>query len=178
MNNDYRAFSAYSRIDGAIVGVMWIISFFCFIGEFQEPLLGLVAIVLGVASVFVEGIRLRKFRDGVFGGYITFGRAMLYSIMVFFYASVLMAVAQYLYFQFIDHGYLINQYVAALSTPEYAKVANDVYHVDAKQLVTILQSGVAAMRPIEIAFQFLTVNVILSIIISLPVAALMRRVRG
>lgn len=177
MNDDFRLYTAYARIDGAIMGAMWIASFFCFVGEFSAPLLSFVAIALGVASVFVGYMRLRKFRDGVLNGIMSFGSAMLYSIFVYFYAALLMAVAQYLYFQFIDNGYLINQYINMLSQPEYAKVVKDAYGMEAKQIIAVLQSTMSSLRPIEIAFQFLTLDIILGVILSIPVGALARKVR-
>ena len=78
----------------------------------------------------------------------------------------------------MDHGYIINQYISMLSTPEYASVVKEVYGVEAKQLIAILQNTMTTMRPIEIAYQFLTVNVIVGILISVPVAAIVRRVRA
>lgn len=178
-NNDvYKYFSAHARVDGAIVAAMWIASFFCFVGEFQMPLLSVVAIVLSLSSLVVLVIRARKFRDNVLDGEITFGKAMLYCIQTFFHSILLMALAQYLYFQFLDHGYMINQYINMLSTPEYASVAKNVYGIEAKQLIAILQNTMANVRPIEIAYQFLTLNVIGCILLSVPIAAMVRRVRS
>ena len=173
-NDDYKYFSAHSRVDGAIIGAMWIASFFCFVGEFQVPVLSFVAVALAIASVGVLVVRARKFRDNILGGEISFGKAMLYCVQTFFHSILLMAVA----FQFMDHGYIINQYISMLSTPEYASVAKEVYGVEAKQLIAILQNTMTTMRPIEIAYQFLTINVIVGILISLPVAAIVRRVRA
>ena len=174
-NDEYRQFTAFARIDGAIVGAMWIVSFICMIGDISNPILGLAGMALGVYSIIMAGWRLRKFRDRILGGSISFGKATLYSIMTFFYATILMAVAQYLYFQFLDHGHLVDQYVALLSAPENAKIVSDVYGMDAKEMIAILQNTMATMRPIEIAFQFLTLNVILGIFVSVPIGALMRR---
>ena len=178
MNENFRLYTAYARIDGAIIGAMWIASFFCFIGEFQLQVLNIVAIVLGLTSVFAGYTRLRKFRDEVLGGSITFSCATLYTILIFFYASLLMAVAQYVYFQFIDQGYLMNQYISTLSQPEYAKVVKEVYGMDAKQIITLLQTTISTLRPIEIAFQFLTLNIILGIFLSIPIGALARRIKN
>lgn len=175
--DDFRQFTGFARIDGAVMGIMWIVSFFCFVGEFEYPLLAILALCLGLGSVIVGIVRLCKFRDSVLGGYISFGKAMLYSIMIYFYAALLLAVAQYVYFQFVDKGYLINQYITQLSVPDNAKMVKEVYGMEAKQLIAILQSTMAALRPIEIAFQFLTLNVILAIILSVPAGALTRRKR-
>lgn len=177
-NEEYRQYTAFARIDGAIVGAMWIVSFMCMVGEVENPLLGLAGLALGIYSLVVAGLRLRKFRDRILGGSIPFSKAMLYAVMTFFYATLLFALAQYLYFQFLDHGYLVNQYVALLSKPENARLATEMYGMDAKQMIAILQTTMGTMRPIDIAFQFLTINVLLSIFASLPIAALVQRRRG
>ena len=174
-NDGYRQFTAFARIDGAIIGVMWVVSFFCFIGNLQMPMLGLAGMAIGIYSIILAAMRLRKFRDRILGGRISFGKATLYSIMTYFYATILMAVGQYVYFQFIDQGYMVNQTIAMLSMPETAKVVTEVYGMDPKQMIAILQATMGTIRPIEIAFQFLTLNVILGIIISVPVGALMRK---
>ncbi len=174
---DYGLFTACSNIDGAIVGVLWILSFLCFVGEFQAPLLSLVAMALGMGSLAMLAIRMRRFRDTRLGGEMSFGKAMVYSLQCFFKATILMAVAQYVYFQFFDRGYLINQYVAMLSVPDYAAAVKQTYGMDAKQIIAILQATVGEVRPIEIAFQFLTVNIVLSLFLSLPLAAITRRKR-
>ncbi len=175
--DEFRQYTAFARIDGAIMGGLWIASFACFIGEFSSPALGFAAFALALGSVFVGFFRLRNFRNRILGGFITFGRATVYSILTYFYAALLLAVAQYVYFQFIDNGYLMNQYVTMLSTPEYVSVVKNVYGMDAKEMIDIIQTSMSSMRPIEIAFQFLTINVILAIIISIPAGALTRRAR-
>lgn len=172
---DYGLFTACSNIDGAIVGVFWILGFLCFVGEFRMPLLSLVAVALSIGSLAMLAIRMRRFRDTRLGGVMPFGKAMIYSLQCFFKATILMAVAQYVYFQFVDRGYLMNQYVAMLSTPDYAAVVKQTYGMDAKQIIDILQVTMGKLRPIEIAFQFLTVNIVVSLILSLPIAAITRR---
>ena len=172
---DYGLFTACSNIDGAIVGVLWILSFLCFVGEFQAPSLSLAAMALSIGSLAMLAIRMRRFRDTRLGGVMSFGKAMVYSLQCFFKATILMAVAQYVYFQFFDRGYLMNQYVAMLSVPDYAAVVKQTYGMDAKQIIAILQATVGQLRPIEIAFQFLTVNIVLSLFLSLPLAAVTRR---
>lgn len=174
-NEEFRQLTAFARIDGAIVGALWIASFACFIGEFSMPLLGFVAILSGLASLVVGAMRVRSFRDKVRGGVLTFGRSMLYSTLIYFYASLLMALAQFVYFQFIDGGFLINQYISILSTPEYAQLAKDMYGIEPKEMIEMINTMTAQLRPIDIAFQFLTLNIVLGIVVSLPTALITMR---
>lgn len=37
---EYEQLKAFARIDGALVGALWIVSFACFIGGFAVPTLG------------------------------------------------------------------------------------------------------------------------------------------
>ena len=51
------------------------------------------------------------YRDKICGGSIQFSHAMLFTIFMYMFASLLVAVAHYAYFQFIDHGFIINSYI-------------------------------------------------------------------
>ena len=48
---EYEQIKAYARIDGAIMGGMWILSFACFIGQFYEPVLNMASMVLGISAL-------------------------------------------------------------------------------------------------------------------------------
>lgn len=172
---EYEQLKAFARIDGAIVGGLWIISFACFIGEFHNAALGFLAMVAGLSSVMVAAIRMRKFRDNVLGGAISFRRAFGYSMFVFAYAALLMAAAQYIYFQFIDGGFVISKYIEMTTTPEF-KTLVSVYGINEEEMKTAI-NALSELRPIDISFQFLTTNIILGVMLSLPLAAFVKSTR-
>lgn len=167
---EYEQLKAYSRIDGALVGGLWILSFACLIGEFHAPALGLAAMVAGMSSIVFATMRLRRFRDHVLDGRISFRRAFGYSLLTYGYAALLMAAAQYVYFQFIDDGFLISRYNEMAVNPDF-KTAMGIYGMKPEELKQAIDA-IASLRPIDIALQFLTVNIMLGVIISLPVAAM------
>ena len=74
IREDYEQLKAYARTDGAIVGGLWILSFAFFIGEFYNPLFGFAMMFVGVFSLVFAAMRLKRYRDNVAGGAITFGR--------------------------------------------------------------------------------------------------------
>lgn len=170
---EYEQLKAFARIDGALVGAFWIVSFACFIGEFVNPILGVVSLVTGVSSIVFATLRLRKFRDNILDGAISFRRAFGYGCFTYFYASLLMAVAQFVYFQFMDRGFLIGRYTAAMADKNMAEMMQKVYGITPADMNIALDT-VANLRPIEVALQFLTTNIILGIIVSLPVAAIIK----
>lgn len=169
---EYEQIKAFARIDGAIMGVMWIISFACFIAQFYMPLLNMAALIFGIASIIVSAIHLRNFRDNILDGVISYWRAYGYSLLTYFYAALLLAAAQYIYFQFIDHGFLLNQYTAMTSSPEFKSMMT-LYGIKADEMKLTMDT-IATLRPIDIALQFLTTNLFFGIVISWPMAALIK----
>lgn len=172
-HEEYEQLKAFARIDGAVLGGLWILSFACFIGEFFEPMLGLAATAIGVGSLVFVGLRLRHFRDDIRNGTLSFGCGLLFSMYVFFYASLLMAAAQFAYFQFIDHGFLLEQYSQMVSTQEFQALlkTSGLRNDDMKFAI----ENLGALRPVDIALQFFTLNLFLGLFISLPMAAMMMR---
>ena len=171
--NDYEQLKGFAGIDGAMLGVLWIVSFACFIGEFYNAIFGFASLAIGVGSLVFVVMRLRRFRDVVRDGEMSFRRGYAYCIYVFFYAALLMAAAQFVYFRFIDHGFMLEQYSKVMSQPEF-KTMLQVYGVRADEM-QLAMDNLAALKPIEIALQFLTTNIILGVIISLPIAVMMKR---
>lgn len=166
---------AYARIDGAVVGLLWALSFACFIGQFGEPMLGFGSLALGAVGVVVAAVRLRNYRDGVLGGVISFRRAFFYSALTYFYASLIMALAQFGYFALIDNGFLFSRYSEIMNTPEFRQLLEMAYGMKPSDMAVVMDN-LARLRPIDIALEFLTFDIILGVIISLPTAMVMKRI--
>ena len=169
---EYVQMKAFARIDGAMLSVMWVASFACYVVGLANPMFTMVAFVLMVITPFFVCKRLGKFRDEGRGGIISMGRGWAYSIFVFFYASILMALAQYVYFAYIDQGYLMLVFSQSLSTPEMQQM------LEQTGLQKTMQEGLeslAEMRPIDYALNVLTMNIMAGIVLGLPIGALMQR---
>ncbi|MGM9778613.1 MAG: DUF4199 domain-containing protein, partial [Prevotella sp.] len=110
-------------------------------------------------------------RDGEMSG----RRSMLYYALMFFYASLLFALAQYIYFAFIDGGFLMRTYMSLLSSPEM-KQAMEVYGMTADQLTQGLKEFADA-SPIMTALNIMTMNITVGLILSLPVSLITRRTK-
>ena len=172
---EYIQLRAFARVDGTYVGILWIASFACYLGGLSSPMLGLVGGILAVASPFFAAKRLIKFRDNIRNGEISGRRSMLYYALMFFYASLHFALAQYLYFAFLDGGYLMREYTSMLSSPEM-KQAMQAYGMTADQLMEGL-TEFANTSPIMTALNIMTMNITIGLIFSLPVSLITRRAR-
>ena len=171
---EYEQVKAFARIDGLIVAVVWTVSFLFAMHMGQNPLLFLASLIIGAASLVWAAMRLKRFRDTILDGHISFRRAFFYSILTFLYASLLFAAVQYVYFQFIDGGEFIRQQLAMLNDDEAQQVMQKVYGLTKEDISFVVQN-IAALTPIRIALQFFSMDVMMGFFVSIPVAMLMKR---
>jgi len=169
---EYIQLKAFARQDGMLLSLLWIGALACYIWGLANPLLGLVAIVLIGASPFLAASRLRHFRDYGREGVISFARSYAYTILVFFYGGILFAVAVYVYFAFLDNGYLIGKVMETFSSPEGRQALQDL---GMQGQMDENMKFLAEMRPIDIAVNMLTINILTGCFLGVPIAALLQR---
>ena len=168
---EYIQLKAFARIDGAWLALVWLASFGCSIAGLMDPLLGMVSLALAVMSPFFVARRLRVYRDTVKQGVLSFKRGWAFALLVFFYGSVLLAVAQYVYFAFLDKGFMVQMLSQALASPQTAQI---MAQSGMNELLSMSVQQMQSMRPIDISLQFLTTNIFLGVVLSLPIALVMR----
>ena len=93
---------------GTYMGIYWILKFILFPLGFHIPFLSLLFVILTLSVPFIGYHYAKMYRDKICGGSIQFSHAMLFTIFMYMFASLLVAVAHYIYFQFIDHGFIFN----------------------------------------------------------------------
>jgi putative flippase GtrA len=169
---EYIQLKAYARQDGFFLALLWIASFSSYIMGLSNQILAMAAILMAVMSPFFVANRLKKFRDEGREGVISFGRSYAYTIFVFFYGAVLLAVAQYLYFAYMDNGYLVNSFAKMMTTDE-GKMVLEQYGMT--QMVDESLAEMAATRPIDYALNILTINISLGFILGVPIGLIMQR---
>ncbi|MBR2881374.1 MAG: DUF4199 domain-containing protein, partial [Prevotella sp.] len=115
---------------------------------------------------------VRKFRDYARDGVLSFKRGMAYTILLFFYAALLFAVAQYVYFEFIDNGHIMNQIASMMNEPQNQKII-EAYGL--KQSMDESLKIMSQTRAIDYALNYLSVNLIIGTVLSLPIAAAVKK---
>ena len=169
---EYIQLKAYARQDGFFLALLWIASFSSYIMGLTNQILAMAALLMALMSPFFVANRLKKFRDEGREGVISFARSYAYTIFVFFYGAVLLAVAQYLYFAYMDNGYLVNSFAKMMTTDE-GKMLLEQYGMT--QMVDESLAEMAATRPIDYALNILTINISLGFILGVPIGLIMQR---
>lgn len=171
---EYIQLKAYARQDGFFLALLWIASFACYIMGITNGLLGMVAMMLAVMTPFFVAGRLRRFRDEGREGVISFRRSYAYTVFVFFYGAVLLAVAQFLYFAYIDNGYLLSTFSKIVSSAEGKEM---LQQYGMTQVAEDSLSEMASLRPIDYALNILTVNIMIGFVLGVPIGLVMYRRR-
>lgn len=169
---EYIQLKAFARQDGALLALLWMATFLLYIIGVQNQMLGLAAVLLMVYTPIFVGERLGKFRDYGREGLISFRRAYAYTIFVFFYGGVLFAIAQYLYFAFLDNGYLLSQFSKMVSSDE---AQNMLQQYGMTEMMNESLEEMANIRPIDYALNMLTVNISLGFVLGVPISLIMQR---
>ncbi|MBQ8456858.1 MAG: DUF4199 domain-containing protein [Prevotella sp.] len=169
---EYVQLKAFARQDGVLLALLLIGGFALYISGLTNPILGVMAMIVILSSPFYAASRLRHFRDYGREGIISFSRSYAYTILLFFYAGVLLAIAVYLYFAFLDKGFLLSKMMEILQSPE-GKQAIQTYGLGAQMDENI--RFISEMRPIDFALNILTINIISGIMLGIPIAAITQR---
>jgi len=165
---------AFARVDGVRLSVLWIASFACYVLGLKTPELGLLSILLALATPFYCARRLKRFAVEALDGFISFGRGYTFVLFMTLNASLLFAGAQFVYFAFLDNGYFIGAIQDMLAQ------AQETAAMTQGSLGSLLQEGINAMhnmRPIDLALNIMFSNVLIGALLALPVAAFGKKVK-
>ena len=169
---EYIQLKAFARQDGALLALLWVVTFLLYIIGVSNQMLGLAAIMLMFYTPFFVGERLGKFRDYGREGVISFRRGYAYTVLVFFYGGVLFAVAQYLYLAFMDNGFLLSQFSKLIMSDEGQQLLEQY---GMKEMANESLQEMSNTRPIDSALNMLTINISLGFILGLPISLVKQR---
>lgn len=158
---------AFARQDGFFLFLLWLASFAAFVVNPTSSWGSMLAFV----TPFFVGWMLVRFRNYALSGSISFRRAFAFSVYTFFYASLLFAVAQVVYFHYLDNGALMSMLLTSVNALEPIYRANGMSVEELRRSMTLI----GQLSPIEISFVFMMQNLFVGFVLSLPIAVFGRR---
>ena len=159
---------AYARVDGAKLGLLWIVSFALFVGNFHYAVCGILWMATMVFTPFYVAILTRSYALRALGGQIRYFHAYTHSVLTVFYASLILAISQWAYFQYFDHGFIIDQYMTMLTDKEFSHTLKSMGYT--QDMIRQLADQLRKMRPIDITLQLLWSNMVAGLVMSLTTA--------
>lgn len=162
----------YAMQYGSYMGIFWIVKFAFFPLGLTIPFLEFFFLILTILVPFVGYYLTRIYRDKVCGGGISFGHAWVFTAFMYMFAALLTSVGHYLYFRFIDNGFVASVYlemIKQLEKSQSAGLGDSLKQIE--ETIKILGN----LRPIEIIMQLLSQNVIYGAFIALPIAFFVKK---
>lgn len=149
---------------GLIAGGMWAVSFLLFVYTFPGAMAE-VGYLLGMASVPVMGMRMRRLRRSVPG--MTLGQVWWVAWFTFMCAMLLTTAGQYVYFGWLDNGRLVEGILAMLQDEQVVKAYTEAGGTEMLQQLT---DGVKALGEVsvrELVMSFMSSNMMIGLIASI-----------
>ena len=107
----------------------------------------------------------RTYRQRYVDGEFSFFSAFVFSFQIYLFAAILTAIAHYVYFQYIDQGFIYDNILAQMDLlKDEPSMKGQVEQI--KSAMNVLYE----LSPIKLTMQLLSQNVFYGVIFSLPVA--------
>ncbi|MBR1469946.1 MAG: DUF4199 domain-containing protein [Prevotella sp.] len=164
---DFIQLKAFARQDALVLGGLWMASFALVVMAPQS----MMGTLLALSTPVLLGWLLSRFRDVALDGVISFRRGYVYCVYCFLYASLLFAVAQYVYFRFIDGGRFMQMLSESVKLVEQAYQQNGLSTAEFQPMLEQMQS----LPPSQWVFMLLMQNLFIGFVLGVPVAAVCAR---
>lgn len=155
-------------IFGTYMGVFWILKFTLLPLGMTSPFLLLLFICLTLCVPFMGYYYTKIYRDKVCGGTIGFLHAWVFDIFMYVCAALLTAVAHYVYFRFIDQGFMLD----TLRQQSMQMTGNIL--MSPEQMKTYIDTMVT-LTPTDITLSMVSSNIYYCALLSIPTALIAMR---
>jgi hypothetical protein len=157
---------------GTYMGAYWVLKFILFPLGLTIPFLLFLFIGLTLGVPFMGYYYARMYRNKICGGEISFVQAWIFTVFMYMFAALLTAMAHFIYFRFIDQGFIINTYTVLLDNALQADVPGmGTYISQFKEVMEVVRS----LSPIDFTLQLLSQNVFYGSILAIPTALIVMK---
>ncbi len=157
----------FAMLFGTYMGVFWVLKFILFPIGLTTPFLLFLFVGLTLCVPFMGFHYARQYRNEVCGGSMGFVQAWMFTLFMYMFAALLTSVAHYIYFRFIDNGYIIDFCDNQIDIVAQSNIPGmDGY-------INTYRENIAAVRqlsPIEITLQLVSTNVFIGTLLAFPTA--------
>lgn len=165
----------YGMNYGAVVGILTGVSFLCSIGGAEQVGLGLLSNVMALAAVYVAARMIRAFDREI--APLSFGQTCRMVAYTYFFAILLTAAIQYVYFAVFDQGRFAALIQEVFTQPEYRRMLENM--AGEQDVETMIQTTTDTMqRPESATMQLMWMNIFIALFMLLPTALIARIGKG
>ncbi len=166
---DRNEFNSNAMLHGTMLGVMWIIASVLYLLGLGNPIIMLLFFVVALSTPFFAGRWAVKYRKNECNNTMNFIQAFMYMLIMFTCASLLTSVAHYIYFKFIDGGYivqLINESIDIALENSAILPASNI------EILETTKNILGKVTPMDWTLSFLSTNIMIGAVL-VPIIALL-----
>ena len=171
----------YAMHYGLYMGLFLVFIFLCFVVAFhlQVFIFQSISIILLIIIPVLAYFFVKKFRDNILNGEIRFSLAWNFGTLMFFFASLILAITVYIFLEYITPS-LYTEIISNLSQSVDYMIKNAGGNSILSQQIKLMQeqlallSALPARSAIEMAVDNLGNSVFWGIIISIPIAIIVK----
>ena len=172
MTENKSTLQEYAMRYGTAMGIFWACKFALFPLGMNQPLLLIFFFIMTLSVPVLGYVFARKYREQQCEGILNFSKAYIFTIFMYMFASLFVAVIHYLYFRYLDNGLIVNTYQGMID--QMSVLATEDMKASLEQFRTVLDI-VSNLTPLEITMQLLTQNVFYCTLLAIPTALLVMR---
>lgn len=162
----------YAMLFGTYMGGYWILKFILFPLGLTVPFLSLLFMGLTLGVPFMGYYYVRMYRNQVCGGAISFPQAWIFTVFMYIFAALLTAVAHYIYFRYIDNGFILNTCETQIDMLAQSNVPRIEGYID---MYRDALEMARTYTPIDITIQIMSTNVFIGSVLAIPTALLVMK---
>lgn len=173
----FRQTNAFALFDGLFFGIYCCVGLLGIVKGISSDTLSALGTMVTVSVPVLGCYFAHKFERQVRGDApVSYRRAYVYSFLIYFYASLIMAVFAFVYFQWIDSGNFVQNYMTIYNSPEMQDALSETgmtQTIDAAVRQNGFESFEDALKsigPFDIASSVLNVNFLAGLFLALPTA--------
>lgn len=180
METDFKFLNNNAMHDGVALGLYGIVCLAVFAGSFTYPLLSLLFLILILGVPVINALLTFRYRHRAVTPMQPFGffNGFLHSLLLGIYSSIWVALAVFIYLQFIDHGALFDAFEAAVKAT-YGDAGLQLVLAQANTPgIESMQDLFSRMReetPAKYAFSVIDMSLFFSPMVALIVGLICRR---
>lgn len=154
---------------GTAMGGYWIAKFMLVPFIFTVPLTSMIFLLLTAAVPILGYYFTRQYRDKYCPeGRVPFMQAWIFCLLMYMFAALLVSVAHYVFFRYVDDGAMLAAYSGVLEQMQQADPSLTAGVEQYQEAIKMLSS----LTPIELTVQMISSNIFYGMIFSLPTALL------
>lgn len=179
LKEKYSVVKSYSREYGTFLGFSWIVTFAIYVmglrcSSILLLLLAMFMICLLPLVAFYFSWRLKRHMADLREA-IPFRLALMFSLMMFFYACVLTGMAEYIYFAFMDNGAAVQSLYDMFLSEDTQRIYSENGMESMLNMVKDSLDQLGSMSPFSVVMMLFNQNFMVSLILSVVTSLITRR---